>query len=156
MKRIKVSDLYFISHLFNIDNLRIIKILIQSNIQILWQIILVYSNKVDINATKFPMVNFIIFLYAVELLKISIVGFNIEHFETSKEEINNFHKSIAQNIKKLRKERNITQLELALRIGHKSMSTIAKIESNLENKHYNIEQLYKISKALDIDIKKIF
>ncbi len=36
------------------------------------------------------------------------------------------------------------------------MSTIAKIESNLENKHYNLEQLYKISKALDIDIKELF
>jgi len=52
--------------------------------------------------------------------------------------------------------KNITQLELALRIGHKSMSTIAKIESNLENKHYNLEQLYKISKALDVDIKELF
>jgi len=36
------------------------------------------------------------------------------------------------------------------------MSTISKIEAGLEDKHYNIEQLYKISKALDIDIRELF
>ena len=53
--------------------------------------------------------------------------------------------------------KNITQLDLALTIGHKSMSTIGKIEAGLENKHYNVEQqLYKISKALDIDMCEFF
>ncbi len=37
-------------------------------------------------------------------------------------------------------------------IGHKSTSTIGKIEANIENKHFNIEQLYKISKVLKVDI----
>ena len=37
------------------------------------------------------------------------------------------------------------------------MSTIGKIEAGLENKHYNVEQqLYKISKALDIDMCEFF
>lgn len=50
----------------------------------------------------------------------------------------------------------MTQTELALTIGHKSVSTIGKIEANLDNKHYNLEQLYKISKALDVDICEFF
>jgi transcriptional regulator with XRE-family HTH domain len=78
------------------------------------------------------------------------------HLDIDDEEIDNFHKKIACNIKKIRKEKNISQTELALRIGHKSVSMLGKIEAGLENKHYNIEQLYKISKALDVDIKEFF
>ena len=47
-------------------------------------------------------------------------------------------------------------MDLALTIGHKSVSTIGKIEAGLENKHYNLEHLYKISKALQVDIKEFF
>ena len=80
----------------------------------------------------------------------------MKYIEVTNKEINIFHKLISDNIKKIRKDKNITQLDLSLTIGHKSMSTIGKIEAGLENKHYNIEQLYKISKALDIDICKFF
>jgi len=67
-----------------------------------------------------------------------------------------FHQTIANNIKRIRKDKNVTQLELALTIGHKSMSTIGKIEAGLENKHYNVEQLYKIAKALEVNICDFF
>jgi len=76
----------------------------------------------------------------------------LEYLEFTDEEVEKFHRIISDNIKKIRKEKKITQLDLALTIGHKSMSTIGKIEAGLENKHYNVEQLYKISKALDVDI----
>jgi len=76
----------------------------------------------------------------------------MNHIEYTDEEIQKFHQQIVANIRKIRKEKGITQLDLALTIGHKSMSTIGKIEAGLENKHYNIEHLYKIAKALDIDI----
>ena len=59
-------------------------------------------------------------------------------------------------VQEIRKERNITQEELALNIGHSSASMISKIEANLENKHYNIRQLYLISKVLDIPFFKLF
>jgi len=36
------------------------------------------------------------------------------------------------------------------------MSTIGKIEAGLEDKHYNVEQLYKIAKALDVNICEFF
>ena len=74
--------------------------------------------------------------------------------EFSQEEIKDFYKKVARNIKVIRKEKNISQLDLAYSIGHKSVSTIGKIESNLENKHYNLEHLYKISKVLNVDISE--
>jgi len=80
----------------------------------------------------------------------------LNHTEFSKDEISNFHQRIGKNIKKIRKSKQVTQLDLALTIGHKSMSTIGKIEAGLENKHYNIEQLYKIAKVLNVDICDFF
>ena len=76
--------------------------------------------------------------------------------EFSREEIEEFYSLIATNIKQIRKIKGLTQLDLALLIGHKSVSTIGKIEANLENKHYNIEQLYKISQILQVDICQFF
>jgi len=76
--------------------------------------------------------------------------------EFTSSEIKQFHSIIIKNIKQIRKEKHITQLDLALSIGHKSTSTIGKIEASLENKHYNIEQLYKISKVLEVNICEFF
>jgi transcriptional regulator with XRE-family HTH domain len=80
----------------------------------------------------------------------------MNHIDFTNEEIQKFHQKIASNIRKIRNEKSITQLDLALTIGHKSMSTIGKIEAGLEDKHYNIEHLYKIAKALDVDICEFF
>jgi len=74
------------------------------------------------------------------------------HIDFTDKEVKEFHQKIISNIKRIRKEKRITQLDLALTIGHKSMSTIGKIEADVEDKHYNIEHLYKISKALDVDV----
>ena len=80
----------------------------------------------------------------------------MDYLEFTDDEIKQFHHHISENIKRIRKEKNITQLDLALTIGHKSMSTIGKIEAGLEDKHYNVEQLYKIAKALDVQICDFF
>ena len=80
----------------------------------------------------------------------------MKHIEFTDEEVVIFHKLISENIKRIRKEKGITQLDLALSIGHKSMSSIGKIEAGLENKHYNVEQLYKISKVLEVDVCESF
>lgn len=63
---------------------------------------------------------------------------------------------IAENVKKARKEKNITQEELALGIGHSTASMISKIEAGLENKHYSIKQLYLISKILNMPVSSFF
>ena len=80
----------------------------------------------------------------------------MDYLSITDTDIEKVHKTIALNVKKIRKEKNINQLELALTIGHKSMSTIGKIEAGLEKKHYNIEQLFKISKALEVPICNFF
>lgn len=78
------------------------------------------------------------------------------YLEIDEKEIAELYRNIALNVKKRRLEKNISQIELALTIGHKSVSTIGKIEAGLENKHYNIETLYKISKVLNINICEFF
>ncbi len=80
----------------------------------------------------------------------------MDYLSISSTDVKKLHKLVANNVKKIRKHKNITQLDLALTIGHKTMSTIGKIESGHENKHYNVEQLYKIAKALKVDIKDFF
>jgi len=80
----------------------------------------------------------------------------LDYLEFTDDEVKQFHYLISDNIKKIRKSKNVTQLDLALTIGHKSMSTIGKIEARLEDKHYNVEQLYKIAKALNVNICEFF
>ena len=70
----------------------------------------------------------------------------------TEQEIADFYHRIMETIKELRKSKGVSQMDLAYAIGHKSMSSIAKIESGRENKHYNLEHLYKISKVLNVDI----
>ncbi len=76
--------------------------------------------------------------------------------DISDKEIDLLYKEIGKKVRILRKERCISQLDLALAIGYKSVSSIAKAELLTESKHFNIEQLYKISKVFDIDIKYFF
>jgi len=65
-------------------------------------------------------------------------------------EIEELHKSISANIKKYRQESNTSQLELALTIGMKSSAFFGNAENNTNGKHFNIEHIYKIAKALNI------
>ena len=65
------------------------------------------------------------------------------------------YEAIAANIKKYRKEANITQAELSERVGV-SHEFIRRIESNKGTKTFSVDTLYKISLALEIDIKKLF
>ncbi len=80
----------------------------------------------------------------------------LHYLDIDEQDISIFKSKVAENVKRIRKEKNVTQTELALTIGHKSVSTIGKIEANLDNKHYNLEQLYKISRALNVDICEFF
>ncbi len=73
----------------------------------------------------------------------------------SEEEIEKFHKLISFNVKKYREEKNFTQLQLALAIGHNSSALLAKAETNTYNKHFNLEHLYKIAKVLDIPVENL-
>lgn len=65
------------------------------------------------------------------------------------------YESIAMNIKKYRKEAGITQAELSERVGV-SHEFIRRIESKKGVKTFSVDTLYKISLALDIDIRNLF
>ncbi|MDR1975547.1 MAG: helix-turn-helix domain-containing protein [Campylobacteraceae bacterium] len=82
--------------------------------------------------------------------------FSIEPIEFTSDEIKVFYENIGKKVKKLRAERGVSQLELALSIGFKSVSSVAKPEILIDNKHFNLEHLYKIAKVLDVEIKYFF
>ncbi len=68
------------------------------------------------------------------------------------EELENFYRNIGNNVKKARKEKKISQMQLALAIGHNSVGHIAKAELNKYDKHFSLEQLFKISRVLEISL----
>ncbi|WP_418185472.1 helix-turn-helix domain-containing protein [Aliarcobacter vitoriensis] len=76
--------------------------------------------------------------------------------EMSDTYINNFHKIIGQNVKRIRKEKGISQLDLAHKIGHKSVSIISCAEINHKNNHFNIEHILKIAYVLEVDVCEFF
>ena len=78
----------------------------------------------------------------------------INEFDES--ELKNFYKTISKNVIKFRKIKKYSQLKLANAIGHKNATFLGKAELLAENKHFNLEHLYKISKVLQIDICEFF
>ena len=68
------------------------------------------------------------------------------------EEIKEFYKNISKNVKKFRTKKNMSQLELAITIGQKGSAFYNYAENNTNNKHFNLEHLYKIAKALDVEV----
>ncbi len=76
--------------------------------------------------------------------------------EISKTQIMYFYHQVAQNVARIRKEKGLSQLELSLAIGYKSVSLVAGAEAGYKNIHFNLERLYKISQVLEVDIKELF
>lgn len=70
--------------------------------------------------------------------------------------ISDLYKKIGANVKKIRQERGISQLKLAHMIGHKSVSVVSCAEICINNYHFNIEHLAKISFVLNVDIREFF
>ena len=66
------------------------------------------------------------------------------------------HQQIGRNVARLRKEKNLSQLDLSLKLGHKSVSIVASAERFYKKKHFNIEHLIKIAHILEVDICEFF
>jgi putative transcriptional regulator len=66
------------------------------------------------------------------------------------------HNLISSNVVKYRKLKNISQLQLALDIGLSGNAFIARAEKRVNNAHFNIEHLVKISNILEVDIGEFF
>lgn len=76
--------------------------------------------------------------------------------EISQEEIELFHRFIGRRVKHLRQQQGLSQMQLALAMRFNSVSSIAKAEIGVENKHFNLEHLYKIAKILELDLCDFF
>lgn len=72
------------------------------------------------------------------------------------EEMQKFYSLVSANVKQYRTAKNMTQMNLALEIGIKSVAFFSNAESNRYGKHFNIEHVYKIAKALDMEICEFF
>ena len=70
-------------------------------------------------------------------------------------EVKSLHKLIGENVKRIREEKGFSQRALSLEIGQESTTIISQAELG-KHKHFNIEQLYKISKELNVDICEFF
>lgn len=67
-----------------------------------------------------------------------------------------YYLNIGSNVARVRKEKGLSQLDLALKIGHKSSSQISGCEICYKNYRFNIEQLIKIATVLEVDICEFF
>ncbi len=64
------------------------------------------------------------------------------------------YKQIGKNVKKIRIEKGLTQLELALNIGLKSDTFVSLAEVG-KSKHFNINHIIKIAKIFDCTIDEL-
>lgn len=63
---------------------------------------------------------------------------------------------IGKNVARLRQKANMSQLDLSLEMGNKSTSLISSAELYKNKRKFNIAQLHKIAKILNVDINDFF
>jgi len=66
------------------------------------------------------------------------------------------YKLIGSNVARLRKKAGFSQLSLSLEIGNKSPSLFSSAEVYKDKRHFNVTQLHKIAKVLNIEICEFF
>ena len=69
--------------------------------------------------------------------------------------VEEFYKKIGQNVAKYRKDNGLSQMDLSLQMGYKSISIISSSEIYYKGKHFNLAHLLKISQILEIDIEEL-
>lgn len=70
--------------------------------------------------------------------------------------IDELHILIGKNVAEYRKKASLSQLALSLEMGNKSPSLVSSAEIYTNQRHFNIEQLHKIAKILNVDIVDFF
>lgn len=76
--------------------------------------------------------------------------------DIDKSKIDDFYKRIGNNVKRVRKIKGLTQLELAIMIGQRSTSYYSNCENYKNKEHFNLEHLFLISDILKVDICEFF
>lgn len=94
--------------------------------------------------------------FNINILIVSLtIGMYMKVTSITDEDMVEIYKTIGSNVKKNRKLKNMSQLKLALSIGHKAVGTVSMSELYINKKHFNIEHLIKIADVLDIDVKDL-
>ena len=62
------------------------------------------------------------------------------------------HNIISNNVIKFRKEKGLSQLQLALDIGLTGNAFIARAEKRTNNAHFNIEHIVKKTKKCELEV----
>ncbi|MGH1600789.1 helix-turn-helix domain-containing protein [Campylobacter majalis] len=79
---------------------------------------------------------------------------NLPQITTKEEE--NFLNTVATNVKNIRQQKGISQLETALSIAQSSNGFYANMENFTDNKRFNLLHLFKLSKLFECDICEFF
>ena len=66
------------------------------------------------------------------------------------------HRTIGDNVKRIRESKNISQLKLSYAMGYRSVSTVSCAEIYHNKIHFNVEHLVKIAYILDVDVCEFF
>lgn len=67
---------------------------------------------------------------------------NIKDTSIDEEQMKAIYFKIEQNVKKIRQSKKISQWQLALSIGHKTISTIFVCEIKTNGKHFNYRRSF--------------
>lgn len=79
-----------------------------------------------------------------------------EFSEVTETEIKDKYELISANVKRIRKEKQITQEQLALSMGFTTATFYTNAENNKRDKHFNLEHLIKISLILEVSMEEFF
>lgn len=74
----------------------------------------------------------------------------------TKSELDEYFHTISANVKRIRLEKGMSQLEVALSIGQKSSGFYANAENYAHDKRFNLEHLLKLSKLFDVKVTVFF
>jgi len=74
----------------------------------------------------------------------------------TKSELNEYFHTISSNVKRIRIEKGMSQLEVALSIGQKSSGFYANAENYAHGKRFNLEHLLKLAKLFDVEVAIFF
>jgi len=75
--------------------------------------------------------------------------------DISQKEIETFYKTVSNNVRAKRIALGMSQLDLALKLGINSVAFYSNCENLRYGKHFNLEHVYKLSKALDVELCKL-
>ena len=79
------------------------------------------------------------------------------------EKMQSIYKRIGLNVKRIRQSKNVSQLALALAIGHKAVGTVSMAELCINNKHlldtinkkiHSINGIFETNTTMYLDVRK--